>query len=295
MATDLWWYSVDGERKGPIPSTELIELVRQGSISPDALVWREGQEEWRTMSTSAIAGLAPELFVKPPPIPTPPPISPSAEASRNQQSDGGVTQVQPLGVWQFTTIRLCVFGLIALNVFLIRLSLEIEDSLRSASKTIGTGMYDNSIRSVQADEELLLFLSVPALVLLLVTLFLYFYWLVRVARIARSVDPQKMDMSTASLVWGHFIPLIWFIVPPRGVSKILQVAQSKLVKSNPQEKTNTVYVWPWWTLNWLPLVTIVASIHSSSLFEQNITSSDLDVLESALNSGADSYFFDAVG
>ena len=42
-----WYYSKDDKRSGPVSPDELIALQRDGIISGDAMVWREGQGDWR--------------------------------------------------------------------------------------------------------------------------------------------------------------------------------------------------------------------------------------------------------
>ncbi len=42
-----WFYALNGEQKGPIEEAELRQLVQQGTLSDDSLVWREGMVNWR--------------------------------------------------------------------------------------------------------------------------------------------------------------------------------------------------------------------------------------------------------
>jgi len=43
-----WYYTVNGEQKGPVSQDQFDELVRTGVICGDTLVWREGMAEWAT-------------------------------------------------------------------------------------------------------------------------------------------------------------------------------------------------------------------------------------------------------
>ena len=45
MATE-WYYAIDGDRRGPVSSSELKQLAATGAITPDDLVWRDGMPEW---------------------------------------------------------------------------------------------------------------------------------------------------------------------------------------------------------------------------------------------------------
>jgi hypothetical protein len=42
-----WYYTVQGQRQGPVDDAGLEDLVRQGVIRDDTYVWREGLAEWQ--------------------------------------------------------------------------------------------------------------------------------------------------------------------------------------------------------------------------------------------------------
>ena len=42
-----WYYVEAGQQAGPVPESELDELVRAGRIKADTLVWQEGMANWR--------------------------------------------------------------------------------------------------------------------------------------------------------------------------------------------------------------------------------------------------------
>jgi uncharacterized RDD family membrane protein YckC len=55
------WYYVDaGQQAGPVDDAQFEELVRNGKIQPDTLVWREGMASWQAyhQTVSPGAGLA---------------------------------------------------------------------------------------------------------------------------------------------------------------------------------------------------------------------------------------------
>lgn len=49
-----WYYAANDERKGPLDQTEFDQLVRQGVITPQTLVWHEGMPEWKPYETLSI-------------------------------------------------------------------------------------------------------------------------------------------------------------------------------------------------------------------------------------------------
>ncbi len=78
-----WWYAIGQEKIGPCSGSELIELVAQGKLFPETLVWKQGMPNW--VPASRIKG----LWQNPPAVPpqqplqstTPPPFAASVPAS----------------------------------------------------------------------------------------------------------------------------------------------------------------------------------------------------------------------
>ncbi len=48
-----WYYSLKGQRLGPVAPSEFEKLAAEGTIQPDTLVWREGMANWQPYSTIA--------------------------------------------------------------------------------------------------------------------------------------------------------------------------------------------------------------------------------------------------
>lgn len=44
-----WFYAEGSQQKGPVSETDLAALVRQGTIKPETLIWREGLPDWQPM------------------------------------------------------------------------------------------------------------------------------------------------------------------------------------------------------------------------------------------------------
>src|SRR5262245_3367331 len=57
-----WYYIQHGQKVGPVSDTQLDERVREGQLTPEALVWREGMPEWlpygrvRSVKAPAVPG-----------------------------------------------------------------------------------------------------------------------------------------------------------------------------------------------------------------------------------------------
>ncbi len=78
MANKEWLYSTeDDEQQGPVSAKELQQLAKNGELSADDLVWKEGMDEWAP--ASKIKGLT---FVEPPVAQT----APVAQSRFNAES-----------------------------------------------------------------------------------------------------------------------------------------------------------------------------------------------------------------
>jgi hypothetical protein len=49
-ARTTWYYEHGGKSRGPVPTARVVELLRSGTLSPEALVWSEGDADWRPAS-----------------------------------------------------------------------------------------------------------------------------------------------------------------------------------------------------------------------------------------------------
>jgi len=68
---DQWRYSVAGEKKGPVSSSELKQLASAGKLSRTDLIWKEGMANW--VLAGKVKGLFPVQETSTPPR-MPPPV-----------------------------------------------------------------------------------------------------------------------------------------------------------------------------------------------------------------------------
>ena len=54
-----WYYAVGHQQQGPVTEAQLRALAKDGVVTPDTLVWREGLASWQPWRTVAGAGLPP--------------------------------------------------------------------------------------------------------------------------------------------------------------------------------------------------------------------------------------------
>jgi hypothetical protein len=61
--TDQWYYTSDGQQKGPVGIAELKHLAASGQLRPTDLVWKEGMPQWTPANYAR--GLFPEPAAAP--------------------------------------------------------------------------------------------------------------------------------------------------------------------------------------------------------------------------------------
>ena len=112
-----YFVSINLQPAGPFDTAGLRQLIGNGQLTRDSLVWKEGMTNWAMAGT--IAELAPLFSVAPPPLPgAPPPLAqtPPAVTAPPPQPASQAVQVEPwgghpvvagfvntaFGIWSFT-------------------------------------------------------------------------------------------------------------------------------------------------------------------------------------------------
>lgn len=63
MSNRIWFYASGGQQKGPFPETQFRDLIAQGAVDPDTLVWAEGMAGWQ--KAREVPGLLPGASAPP--------------------------------------------------------------------------------------------------------------------------------------------------------------------------------------------------------------------------------------
>lgn len=61
-----WHYSTDGQRFGPVPDDQIIQLIKQGEITEQSMVWHRSLPDWQPVLTSKFADLMRDPNAPPP-------------------------------------------------------------------------------------------------------------------------------------------------------------------------------------------------------------------------------------
>ena len=78
-----WHYLENGETRGPVTQEEFVNLVKQGTITPDTNLWCEGMADWKKYG-DLIAGRKPAAAA---PVESAPPAAAPAPASLHIQHE----------------------------------------------------------------------------------------------------------------------------------------------------------------------------------------------------------------
>ena len=80
--SDLWYYAMSGQQKGPVSTEDLRERIKSGEVAASDLAWKEGMGEWQAVSKlSVLHYQAAQGIESPPPqdvAPMPAPVAPLA-------------------------------------------------------------------------------------------------------------------------------------------------------------------------------------------------------------------------
>ena len=68
-----WYYAISGDRKGPVEEEQLRQLMQQGVVTSETLVWTAGMSQW--LPARAVAALSAGVAA-PPAIPSVPAATP---------------------------------------------------------------------------------------------------------------------------------------------------------------------------------------------------------------------------
>ena len=63
-----WYFTERGQRKGPLSTAEMLELLQSGTIAGDTLLWRKGFADWQPLRGTELGAYSRD---------TPPPVVPT--------------------------------------------------------------------------------------------------------------------------------------------------------------------------------------------------------------------------
>jgi hypothetical protein len=118
-----WYYSEDKQQKGPVTEEKFAELVRNGVIRADTLVWRQGMDAWQPYSKvfSASQTTAPAITpttssAVPAPAASPAQFPGMSFSGSDAQRERALSMVKgpaiSLMIYAFITVGVALLGLL---------------------------------------------------------------------------------------------------------------------------------------------------------------------------------------
>jgi TM2 domain-containing membrane protein YozV len=136
---DEWFYTENGEQRGPIPLTELKERAASGRLARADLVWTEGMGNWQ--AASDVRGI---FDAGPVVIPSSPPVPPDV-ASKKLAAGICAILLGSFGVHKFI-LGYTTQGVILLVLFLVTCGI-------AAAVTSVTGIIEGIVYLTKSDED----------------------------------------------------------------------------------------------------------------------------------------------
>jgi len=56
---NAWYYEYDGREHGPVPGSQLAQLIAKGLVGAQSRVWKEGMADWQPVHATELAGYLP--------------------------------------------------------------------------------------------------------------------------------------------------------------------------------------------------------------------------------------------
>src|ERR1044071_8884794 len=98
-----WFYAANGQQQGPFGDAQLRDLIVNGTVRADTLVWTEGMAGWQ--KAAEIPGLMPSGGPPPMSMGGPPPMMGGGMAG---MASGNALSLN-MGIWDFTWRTLAFF------------------------------------------------------------------------------------------------------------------------------------------------------------------------------------------
>ncbi len=91
-----WYYTEQGQRLGPVSSTQLKQLAASGRLQPSDMLWKEGMAQWAAASqVNGLFSAATKAATVPPPIPVPSTLTPDSSDLPQSSAPSAEQHVSP--------------------------------------------------------------------------------------------------------------------------------------------------------------------------------------------------------
>ncbi|MHC2624132.1 hypothetical protein ACVIW2_006164 [Bradyrhizobium huanghuaihaiense] len=159
---DLWFYADGGQRRGPMPISELVTLLSRIADPRRVLVRRHGVENWTP--AGEVHEIAQQLLQSPPPDPASPPVEVIREPAIPAEDAAAFKNVQPEPTGISGWLGLLAFGQV---IGTMRLVVSIAQYVQSISDDVWA-VFSIEIRGEIALNGALICLAIWTTVLLFI-------------------------------------------------------------------------------------------------------------------------------
>ncbi len=225
----MWHFQKDGTAKGPFNDTQIGDLISSGDVTPQTLVWTEGMEYWSAAQNTKLANRFRQV---PPPVTK---VAPQPAVAAAAAAPAGFKNPKPIGNW---LTALLVLYLIAV-VFALWSGVQQLDLLDRISR----GHFTKAEVSASDARERLT--SLTQLALFLITAIFFCRWTYVVARNARALGAQKLDITPGWAVGYYFIPVVTLWKPYQAIREVWKASRNP---AQWQREKNSEVVRLWWAL-----------------------------------------------
>jgi len=216
----MWHYALGELKEGPFGEPEMVELIENGNVLGETLVWREGMDGWRPLSLTALARhLGPGYAVP---------------AAKNPNKRGAPVDNR---TWPYRPTN----GFAMIVSVLLLLSTGVSIYLSYLLIDIGSGWV------TQSEADLLMILGLVTIGLSLILAVFWCIWTVRSAQNVRAFGARGLRFSPGWAAGWYFVPFMNLFKPYQAM---LEIWRATINPQNPDAAKPSRIVDAWWFL-WL--------------------------------------------
>jgi hypothetical protein len=241
MSREFWFVDREQNQHGPLPRDKFIDLIRDGSMTRETLIWTEGMKEWQAASEAAdfaslFVSKVPPPFIPATPIVTKAPLARqdlgSATETRNQETL--VPTVRSLsGFRDPTTLTTClrVVLWITLSIVIILMISGLLELYILGKIAIGDEV---AVADAESSDARQTYLNYVTLIAGITTTIAFASWTYRANYNARQLGATGMKFTSRWAAGWYFVPIANLFKPYRSMKEIWQASTKPTSWTNVQ-------------------------------------------------------------
>lgn len=236
--SNMWHYISGDTSTGPRDEIQVELLIREGTITRETLVWKEGTTDWCKAKDTTLAPLFSFASI-PPPIPSSPVGPPSLPRTMSPTSSG-FQNLSSLATW--VTVLLAV-GLTMTCVAVWSSFLQLDLLDRAAN---GVTVPLEEADANDARESLVGFVQLG---IYIVTAIFFGRWIYVAATNIRSLGATRLVFTPGWAVGYYFIPIVNLWKPYQAMREIWNASHTPTARSYERGNALLGFWWTFWVLS----------------------------------------------